>query len=493
MIMFKKIDVHQMMVFLGLSLLVLWFVGNFYWGERLYVGEGTAWDSDLYAEMALNIETYLSQKTLSAYYIKRILPSTIVHYGAKIFCFPLSIPQQHHKEVISAFYIYNSILLIIAFFFFWRIANHFNWSLQIRFIAFSALFLNFPVLKYSTYSVVLTDPTSLVLGIGLFCFFIKRNQSGVFLITLLGSFSWPSFIYFGAVLLCFPVQPTNSKYNRPKQSIYLNHILNVIPTLAVAGLIFNLLEAGFTTPCASSCNVINFFLLPLSILATSLFIYLATRPFIEYQYYLLYLRSQISFVSVTVVVALWAFVEYMTMLFSANSTFITPVFLLDQTVLSSVVNPLGFLVAHTFYFGPLVLLLIFLWDDFATLVKSYGVGLVLLILLGLALGMNAQSRLAINLWPFFALFLSEVLNKQFKVTWCFTYTMVVMSLVLSKFWFQINVPSMNVGTFLEFPQQRYFLNFGPWMSNEMYYVHLVAVLCIATVLYCLLKTLPKKI
>jgi len=141
----------------------------------------------------------------------------------------------------------------------------------------------------------------------------------------------------------------------------------------------------------------------------------------------------------------------------------------------------------------LVLILIFLWKDFIEEISSYGLGLTLFVLLYMLLSIGTESRQAINAWPIFAVFISQVLNRHYLVNWCFTYALVGIGLGFSKFWFQINTVNMNVGTLLEFPQQRLFMNFGPWMSNEMYYVHSAVVICIAIALYCLLKILPKKV
>ncbi|MEN8239942.1 MAG: hypothetical protein ABFR53_12180, partial [Actinomycetota bacterium] len=61
-----------------------------------------------------------------------------------------------------------------------------------------------------------------------------------------------------------------------------------------------------------------------------------------------------------------------------------------------------------------------------------------------------------------------------------------LAFVLSRVWFPINQGPIDEGPYLDFPAQWYFMNFPPWMSNEVYWVAIaglaLAVACVAWLL-----------
>lgn len=126
--------------------MLTWFVLSFFWGERIQAGDGLGWDGRVYAELAqADPLAWLGSRTVDIYRMSRILPSIIVHYFAQLFNYPLG----QSAEVIKAFIVFNSAMIMGSTVLLYLIATHLKWSQPVLVLGFVALFLNFPILKHS--------------------------------------------------------------------------------------------------------------------------------------------------------------------------------------------------------------------------------------------------------------------------------------------------------------------------------------------------------
>src|SRR3954451_7690956 len=57
-------------------------------GERIPVGDGFGWDGQLYGSQAKDLFGYLGENPLDKYYVHRILPPALVHFGLRLTCAP---------------------------------------------------------------------------------------------------------------------------------------------------------------------------------------------------------------------------------------------------------------------------------------------------------------------------------------------------------------------------------------------------------------------
>jgi hypothetical protein len=163
-----------------------------------------------------------------------------------------------------------------------------------------------------------------------------------------------------------------------------------------------------------------------------------------------------------------------------------PKWFVIYTFLSSLTEPLIFLVAHVIYYGPAILLLALFWRRFCDHLDEYGLGLRALVFVNLLLSVNPQSRYQINVVAIFVAVLVKlldgtVLRRQRLVAW------LLICLACSKVWYVMNTaPQVYDGTMeslQRFPLQHYFMNSGPWMSHGMYYAQGGAVMLLAILLY----------
>jgi hypothetical protein len=152
----------------------------------------------------------------------------------------------------------------------------------------------------------------------------------------------------------------------------------------------------------------------------------------------------------------------------------------------SVVRPLGFLAAHAIYFGPVFLLFLFYWKPFSKLIRSYGLGLTLVILMGVFLSINTESRQNIPSYVMAVPFLG-LLVKTPALPARFFWLIGALALASSKVWMRMRLPAYDDGKWLRFPLQRLFMSVGPWIDNRMFVLQGAIVLATAILLYVYLR------
>jgi hypothetical protein len=144
---------------------------------------------------------------------------------------------------------------------------------------------------------------------------------------------------------------------------------------------------------------------------------------------------------------------------------------------SSVAKPGVFLVAHVVYFGPIVLAIVLLWPRVCERTGRQGLAMVLLAGAAVLLSVASESRQLLSFLPLLAAFSVQAIDDLPARRWhdlAFPAT----GLVLSKCWLPLNAGAPT-GNLLEFPDQLYFMNQGPWMSNGAYLVQGSIVLMLA--------------
>ena len=152
-------------------------------------------------------------------------------------------------------------------------------------------------------------------------------------------------------------------------------------------------------------------------------------------------------------------------------------FLCEHT-LAALRGPVWGPVHHVVYFGPIIAVAALFWHRLARTANDFGPGAVLVLGVTLAFAAGSQSRQWIHLVPF----LVAVTIAATEPVWtprralCFA----ALALAWSKLWLTIGYD--RHATWWQFPEQRYFMHQGPWASDAMYLVHLVAALVSALVL-----------
>jgi hypothetical protein len=143
----------------------------------------------------------------------------------------------------------------------------------------------------------------------------------------------------------------------------------------------------------------------------------------------------------------------------------------------SIQAPFGFIVNHFMYYGYLIIFLCLFWKEAVNQYAKSGYSFFIIIILGLMMTVNTESRHLLSFIPFLFFPVVEVIKKYITVKFAIIFS--IMSLLLSRFWFKINVEGIEDAfvfvthnDYAKFPAQRYFMSQGPWMSYPMYLLFL---------------------
>ena len=487
---------------LWLPILILGFgLAHAVWGEIIPINNGQGWDGKAYAAWAKDFKGQILGAGVSEYYAQRIVPSAIVHAGLRATAQPLD-----DAHVVGGFQVYNLILLLIATVTWLLIARKLQFSPAGTWLGFFCLFVNYPILKNNFYDPVLTDTSAFTLGLLLFYFFLVEEWSGFLAIMVGGAFTWPTLVYEGLLLYLFPARP--HVVPTPAVSAFVSkyHIPTVVALLATLLIVFAmeniLFPQGYLAAPVSS-NALNQIhpdsaLIQLSLLGATYYLFFSLRGALNDSRlfdpgYLL--RAVVWKRLAPLGLLLVTIKGILSTLGNGSSAGNTTDLLVHYTLLTALVEPLIFLVAHIVYYGPAVLLLLFFWPQICRLLLSYPLGVRLLVILGLVLGLNSESRFLINILPIFIVLLVQVVE---SLHWTFNKYVIWGGLALfaSKVWYPINTaPLVYDGTYdvlRRFPLQGYFMNYGPWMSAQMYWVQGTAILGAALLVYWVFVRTPRR-
>lgn len=471
----KNANLHNSIGVFGLMLVLFWFFYN-YNGEHIQAGNGVGWDGQRYAEwLRQSIFEIISGHRLDSFSSQRIVPSLIINFFTHWF----GVSVISSGTAVHAFYIYNCIILSISALFLWLISKHFQWNQQIFFLAFSACYLNFAILKFSTFYPVLTDCSAMTMGIIIFYCYLKNKILLLSAATIFASFIYPSMLYTSLPLILFGINMNNVSINLTYEK--LNSLTaKLIGFCAIFSIIYLVFFGDHLLP--NGDMQINVLKLPLTILCTFLYLFLSLRSLIEWSF-LKRILSCTNFYRMIIATITFLFVKILILLISNGHASVNVAFQIWVTLLTSVVNPFVNIVSHVNYYGPLLLLTIFFWREICLLIKKMGLGMMLFIMVFVIMGLESESRHLINAWPVFVCLTCEIL-KGYKLTWRITYSIIVLSLILSRFWLKINIApwdSLHSSNFLDFPMQMYFMTQGPWLSNKMYFLLLFITLIVSVI------------
>ena len=456
------------------------------WGELVPVGNGLGWDGASYGNWVKNFHV----SEIRPYYVQKLFPSALIHYALVLLKLPLV-----DATVIAAFTFYNLSLILLACLVWILVANLLGISIRGKWLGFAGLFVNFAILKEAFYYPVLTDIPAFALGLLALYFFLKNNVWAIFLITLVGAFTWPVIVCTGVLFLLFPRKPIEAVDT--KGNLFSIMIAGLVTVIYCGSAVYFYFIRGWTTSGYGAENVIDsvvYLSLALSVVLLFRAIQVLLRN-VSFKSLLLELRR---FEPVRVILAALIVVIQVILILiphvrageSTGEPQMATMFLLLMAIISllSIAKPLITLVSHVVYFGPIVILLVFMWKAFSEEVRRHGVGLISVILLSVFVGMDPESRHSIGAFPVFVPFLVKATDRcrwRSNIYWIFGGT----ALLFSKVWFDINSASKSA-TPLGIALQSYFMNHGPWMSVYSYLLQGQIILVAVVLFYYLLKQQP---
>jgi hypothetical protein len=479
---------------LMLLLMALIGITNILWAERLTINGGFGWDGLWYAGWVRDFYGSIFVRGVPEYYAQRILPSAIVHYGMRLFRVPLN-----DQNILRGFDVYNFILVLFSVHLWGRIADRLSLRNQGKWLGFAFLFLNYAILKNNFYHSTLTDTTGFTLGILMFYFFLSNKPWGLLIVMVAGAFTWPTVPYMAALLFMFPHNLTPGVEEKQPQMRNLRLPTVIAAAVCVITLTLYVYLLGPAKPSfiqtlfGARALRIDFSLVYVSLAAVIAYLFFGLRPLLadEGLFDLKAMAKRLLRPRVAVALGLIVVLKLAVHALANGEAGGWPFKgFLGHTLLVALTEPLIFLVAHTVYYGPAILLLVFFWKPFCEAISRFGLGFRLVIILNLLLSINAQSRYQINIVSGFIILLVWIMDRgglKFRSVpvW------VLLCLFYSKIWYTFNtapqVDDDTMAILLNFPLQHYFMSSGPWMSHKMYLIQGSIVLVTAILIWVSMK------
>ncbi len=448
-----------------------------YKSELIEVNDGAGWDGRLYASYTAHLDESIAQKAVNEYRFQRILMSVVLNKTMKAFNIPFTVPN-----VVEGFRIFNLLLILVALLYYFLISRKLELSPELEFLGLIFLFWCYPILKMPGFNPIITDVGAFSMGMMVSYHFLCNHRLINILLILLGSFVYPTFVLFG-FLLIFPKEAYNSSNFKLRPERF------ILPTLF--SICFLIAYVGFYDQFSDTYADVNptnkkaLFLSFLFALAYCYYIGAFMPDFKNIREAIL----KIKWIYILPVVLIFGLVKYLT------STYASPQPLqmsggryIINIMKQSVANPGVFLVSHIIYFGWLPLMIGLAGKEMVQAIKNQGYGLAILFAGVGFMSLGSESRQLINFYPLLVIIALIAFKSKEKLKPWVLLLFGISALALSRFWYSINGAGDIGKNLLQFPAQRYFQVFGPWMSNETFFMNLVISLIGLGAIFLLHKT-----
>lgn len=419
--------------------------------EHIFAGGGLGYDGCSYGAIITRYEEVCSGGvTLNSGLYFRLVPALAVRGVMQILGVPLSTPN-----VIVVFQVVNVFLLTAAAWLFGRCADLTGLGPSGKWLGCIGLFCNYAVLKYNFYYPVLLDTASLALGVLLAWLYLSRRTWWLPAAGLAAFFIAPN-VGLQAFLL-FLLPPAADRQDAAR-------LLPRPAALTLAALA--VLIAGWVLWISGPGDPLAVALL---LAAIGGGVYCLTRaagfsPDVLCRPAMLLRLGLVAGLVVLLTVlphllpALAAF-DWFTLFFQYART----------VLLNGTVRPGEFLVAHTLYFGPIILVSACLFAPLCRAARRLGGGWLLVLAFGLLQSLNPLSRQMVGILPFLVLPACLALAER-RLPWPFVWGLAAASLACSKVWQRINAGADFSRSMDGQPEvwARYLESTGNWMLTPDY-------------------------
>ncbi|MDF2437261.1 MAG: hypothetical protein K0Q95_1637 [Bacteroidota bacterium] len=465
---------------------ILFNYGFFYilFGETYPANDGFGTDGFVFQKLVTEFnQCYF----FDSYYIHRIFPSLLIRYGLKLLTLDLS-----PVNIFYGFEILNLICIVVSAFYLKKIFRLLHIRFKNQLLGFVILFVSFPVLKWAFYFPVMTDTVALSLSIILLYYYLTGSIPGLIVATILLAFTWPMAYYQGLILLAFP-------YTK----------MELVPLQLKGKIIFYILSAAFFISAFVYVIILNgsdthLDLVPKinrNLLYISAFcvllIYLSFAK-LFFNAELFNVKSFLNPLNVKrLVTGVGVFILVQGVIYiidpPATGIYKTSA-MLENPIVHSLVRPFLTIVSHFSFFGVFFCLLIIFWKRFMETVTQCGWGLTGAFALNLYLfGVMPESRMLINLFPWAVVLLIYSLNNK-VLSKGFYAVAALLCVLASKIWLLIDYEMnydlgmiVDANGSIDFPNQRFYMNIGPWMSEKAYYINGIAMIVCLIVLFTIYR------
>ncbi|MDA9563812.1 hypothetical protein N9R81_03940 [Flavobacteriales bacterium] len=481
MIFLKRILDHTLFFPL---IIAIWGVFSVLFLEHLPANKGLGWDGLRYA---LIVQELLNAPSIDNYLVLRVFPSALIHA-----CMDLASIQPTARNIITAFNVLNTISLAISAITLKGVFKHFSFNLRLQLFGFCLIYLNYAVTNFTYYYPVMTDTLCFSISLLMFYFFIKNQIINLLLVTLIGTFTWPTLMIQGLILFLFPyfrdgaVRPISERLKR---------VFSILSISYMSFLILFFILMGDLDTNVYGVPKIDRDLLFTSILCLAVLYYflpqlLFNRDFYSFSQFLSKRFLVSAAIAIGIVISLYFFKDWLN-IYQRASHYYGIKHQLTTSLAFGLVKPSISLVSHITYFGGSFIIMVILWKSFCKEIHSLGLGFALFLFLNLFFyGLKTESRAILNVFPWISI-VCLMMFQKLNVSNLTLIIIVVFNFISSKIWLSINYGSGEGGLDQDgaalFPDQFFFLNFGNRMSENMWLFQLVVFVLTGFIFYFLLK------
>jgi hypothetical protein len=460
-----------------------------YWpmSDSIPANGGLGYDGVRYAQWVADLPLHILPdgprppyltSDLDSYAARRFLPSALIHAAMA----GLDVDPSP-ANVVTAFALGNLLLLGLTLYLWGRIADAAGLATRAKWIGVLALQVSYANWKMPFFYPVLTDTFALALGASSLLFYLERRTLGQIAVMVASAFVWPTLPYFSALLLAFPapaLEAAASEDERgPRGWKTLRNVTAAGAALVAVALAVVLVRAGYRMPNTPVRPLAS--LLAASALFTALYLFFGLRALLSAPrvWADLVPRRALGRPRLWLAALLVAGLEAIVAAIAVAEGDYSGMRFVTDTFFSSVTQPGVFYVAHVLFFGPLLVLVPFLWRPMCRAVERRGTGLVLCFALAVLIGAGSESRKLMNFYPFLVLVLAEQADRSLR-DWRPIGLMAALSVLVSKVW-------LPMGQDLDLPllgtvgwRTLYVSSRGPWIDHGSYVFQgaLVAVLTV---------------
>lgn len=377
--------------------------------------------------------------------------------------------------IITAHRLQNVACWLIAIVLFGRVLERLAVSKELRRVAFGLLLLNFAFAKMPFYHPCNGDSAQLLLGMVLLYAYTHDRFWLLAFAGLIGFYVRPGADIYAAALLAFRPPPAGA----PSLSIAGAEVrspyraLNAFAAASLAVFVFVVAIVYFhdihavhtIQPPLGFLKVIS---VPIAVLFTWAAFYhlwrnLDARDFLRLRW------APLLFFAIGAI-ALRLITKSIS---RATGDITNELHILVDCIAYAVNKPAISQIAHVVYFGPVAILLYFLWPAVARAAHRLGPSVVAMLSVATLLGLHSESRLLTTPFPFFIAVVILALQERGAPRGLIPLTFGA-GLLFSKAWFSMG--GQTPWNPLDYPDLLYWINQGPWMPNSMYVVQGVVVL-----------------
>lgn len=485
-------------------ILLIWGVFSILFIPVIPIASGFGWDGVFYGKVALDFQNMIGN--MDSYHAGRIFPGILIYYLFVFLHISLNL-----ASVLLAFQIYNIITLVFSAYIWVCISKYSNLNQISRWFGFIALFLNYPVLNFYFYYPPLTDGTAFFIGLLMLYSCIKKNNFVLLIVTILSFFSWPTGIVIG--LLIYMYTNIKNEFWSKAENTFNKFILlililfplfvlvigfsnvNIVRALIISlGLDNNLFHQFNNPPNRLIFN--DFYIFINSLIIVSYFFIVYYKFFNDFDIFSFLKLNLTKPKLIKILIVIFILIILTVFKYSLFNPSISTLTLKEyaySVITRSTRYPLQFLICHISYWGPSILLLIIFWTDVIKFLKNSNLAIMLGFLFTILFSVNAESRAITNFYPFIVFIIIKSVDLQkFKNIRLLAFLFIFTSLLYSKIWLNIKLPSTIFPETIEsnldkFPMQWHFMNFGLWINSQMYIVHALGAIIFFALFYCFLK------